>query len=112
MVCLDAQNFPVTLVFLLENYIRRSRQMKRGFFFSLCQKYPKAFENIFKAYKNHQETAVIIEKEIKRLNSYENIDPFINLCGFYHLNRCEMDTDSLYCRFICTLTIYLILWMA
>ena len=62
--------------------------------------------------ENHQETAMIIEKEIKRLNSYENIDPFINLCGFYHSNRCEMDTNCLYCRFICTLTIYLILWMA
>lgn len=28
------------------------------------------------------ETAVIIEKEIKHLNSYEKIDQFIKFCGF------------------------------
>ena len=39
---------------------------------------------------NHQniETAVIIEKEIENLNSYEKIDQFIGLCNFCYLNRC------------------------
>ena len=53
---------------------------------------------------NHQniETAVIIEKEIENLNSYEKIDQFIGLCNFCYLNRCE-NIDCSNCRLILNL---------
>ena len=50
--------------------------------------------------ENQMETAVIIEKEIKYLNSYEKIDECISFCALHHLNRCEVDADCLNCRFI------------
>ena len=37
----------------------------------------------------YQETAVITEKDIEELNSFNNFDQYINLCTFYCLNRCE-----------------------
>ena len=45
------------------------------------------------------ETAVVIEKEIECLNSYEKIDQFIGLCNFHHLHRCE-NIDCSNCKFI------------
>ena len=38
---------------------------------------------------DHQETAVIIEKDIEELNSMHKFDQNINLSAYYHLNRCE-----------------------
>ena len=37
----------------------------------------------------YQENAVIIEKDIEELNSLNKFHQYINLCTFYHLNRCE-----------------------
>ena len=46
--------------------------------------------------------AVIIEKEIENLNSYEKVDQLIGLCNFYHLNSCE-NIDCSNCRLILNL---------
>ena len=36
-----------------------------------------------------QETAVIIEMDIEELRSLHKFDQYINLCEYYHLNRCK-----------------------
>ena len=38
---------------------------------------------------SQEETAVIIEKEIEKLDSLEKLNRFIVLCSFNHVNRCE-----------------------
>ena len=52
---------------------------------------------------SYQETAVIIQKDIENLNSFKQIDQFINLCLFCHLKRCEKDNNCINCNFITNL---------
>lgn len=47
----------------------------------------------------YKETAVIVEKEIEKLNSFKKIDQYIRLSTYYHVNRCEKD-DCTNCTFI------------
>ena len=47
----------------------------------------------------YEETAVIIEKEIEKLNTLEKCDKFILLGTYFHVNRCEND-DCRNCTFI------------
>ena len=49
--------------------------------------------------KQNLEAAVITEKEIEYLNSYDKIDQFIDLYGFYHLNICMEDGHCFICKF-------------
>ena len=36
-------------------------------------------------------TAVIIEKEIEKLNCLEKFNHFTDVCSFYHFNLCEKE---------------------
>ena len=47
----------------------------------------------------HEETAVIKEKEIEKLNTLEKFDKFIRLSTYFHVNRSEND-DCKNCTFI------------
>lgn len=49
-----------------------------------------------------QETAVIIEMDIEELRSLHKFDQYINLCEYYHLNRCKK-WSRLYCEFLLNL---------
>ena len=44
-------------------------------------------------------TAVIIEKEIEKLDCLEKIQRFITLCSFYHVHRCKHN-NCVNCSFI------------
>ena len=44
-------------------------------------------------------TAVIIEKEIEKLDCLEKIQRFITLCSFYHVDRCKHN-NCVNCSFI------------
>ena len=45
------------------------------------------------------ETAVIIEKEIEKLDCLKKFQRFITLCSFYHVDRCKRN-NCVNCSFI------------
>ena len=54
MMCLDAQKLSCDIGIFVEKLHSKKSSHEEMIFFSLCQKYPKAFENVFKAYKNKE----------------------------------------------------------
>ena len=47
----------------------------------------------------HEDAAVIIEKEIEKLNNLQKFNHFICLCTFYHANHCEQE-NCINCSFV------------